>query len=421
MILDTCGAGAEAIRHLTKGLALLQTLPDAAERAEQEIQMQILLGEIFMAVKGFGAQETEDAYLRARELCMKLVESPHLSFVLLGLWAVYLDRAELPKARALAEQLLHLAERQEKPFIWGYVAMTATFFFQGEFARVLSHADHAVALYSERDSPQSETLDPKVAAFAYYSPVSEWSLGYPDRAVQKSDEACTLAAELAHPFRLSLANVGAAWVHLARHDGQAAQRRAEVTIALSSKYGFPYWLAMGTIFCGAALAQQGRFEEGLEQMRWGLDAVRPTGTYVVTTYYLVLLIEAYRKCGQWQEGMGRVAEALAFMERTGERLYEAELYRLKGELTLQALDQNGEQKTEEAEAFFHQAFDIAQQQEAKSLELSAAMSLARLWQQQGKVEEAHDLLVPVYDWFTEGFDTADLKDAKLLLKSLSDG
>ena len=425
-------AGTEAISHLTKGLTLLQALPNSAERTEQELDLQLQLGGIFTNFKGFGAQGTEDAYLRAHKLCLMLGGSPRLSSVLYGLWGVALNRAELPKARELTAQLLHLAKRPEDPFslAWAHIAMEITLFYSAEFVHVLSHADHVLALYDpEQDDPRvSGSPDPKVAALCLYASVAEWSLGYPDRAVQRTHAGCTLAAEVSHPFSLSWAQLGASWVHLARHEGQAAQGLAEAAIALSSEHGFPDWLAWGTIFRGAALAEQGQFEEGLEQMRWGLDAFKSTGTCVSSTWFLVLLTEAYRRSGQWQEGMAVLAEALAFIERTGERFYEAELYRLKGELSLQAEVESrkpvlsavvGAQVEEEAEDCFQKAIEISRRQQAKSLELRAAMSLSRLWQQQGKTAEARELLAPVYGWFTEGFDTADLKDAKALLEQLS--
>jgi predicted ATPase len=224
-------------------------------------------------------------------------------------------------------------------------------------------------------------------------------------------------------------------VHQFRREGQEARRRAEALLTLSREQGFPYWLAAGAILQGWALAVQGRGEEGITQVRQGLDAFRAAGSEVVSqSHILALLAEAYGKTEQMDKGLAAVDEALDFVDRTGERFYEAELYRLKGELTLQQESQNSKGKSQkskietdprplasdpqgEAEACFLKAIDVARQQQAKSLELRATMSLARLWQQ-GKHDEAHSVLSAVYNWFTEGFDTKDLQEAKALLDGL---
>ena len=307
-------------------------------------------------------------------------------------------------------------------------------FHLGEFAPGRTHLEQGSALY---DSEQHHALafsygsfDPGVACLCNTT-WALWLLGSPEQALKSSHEAVRLAQELSHPFSLAYALDSAALLHQARREGQAVQERAEAAIALSTEQGFPYWLALGTIMQGWALAEQGQVEEGIAQIREGLAAHRATGAEAWRPYYLALLAEMHRKVGQAEEGLRVVAEGLAFVERTEERHYEAELYRLKGELTLQESKVEshkpvlsrveGAQVEEEAEACFHKAIAIAQKQQAKSWELRAATSLARLWQQQGKTAEAHDLLVPVYDWFTEGFDTADLQDAKALLTELSEG
>jgi predicted ATPase len=199
---------------------------------------------------------------------------------------------------------------------------------------------------------------------------------------------------------------------------------------LSQEQGFPYWLAWGTVRQGWVLAEQGQCEAGIAKMRQGMDAVQLTGAALSMSYILAQLADAYGKVGQGKEGLPLLAEALAQVTQTGERWYEAELHRLKGQLALQSQVQSLKSKVSspqhpipntqaEAEACFHKALEVAQQQSARSLELRAAMSLARLWQQQGKKREAHQLLSGIYGWFTEGFDTVDLKEAKALLKALS--
>jgi predicted ATPase len=254
----------------------------------------------------------------------------------------------------------------------------------------------------------------------YFTAQTLWCLGYPDQALQRSQEALTLAQELSHPYSLAFALNYAAMLHQFRREGQATQERAEAEIALSTEQGFPLYLVEGTLKRGWALAAQGQAEEGIAQMRQGLTAYQATGAGLWRPHDLALLAEAYGKMRQAEEGLSVVAEAVTTMNKTGECEYEAEVYRLKGELTLQAKVQGPESKVEdEAEECFHKAIAITRQQSAKSLELRAVMSLSRLWHQQGKKEEARQRLAEIYSWFTEGFDTKDLQEAKALLAELS--
>jgi predicted ATPase len=258
-----------------------------------------------------------------------------------------------------------------------------------------------------------------------------WPLGYPDQALQRSHEALALAPDLPHPFSLASALHYAAMLHQFRREGQAVQERAEAAMVLSTEQGIPHYLALGTIWRGWALAEQDQVEEGIAQMRQGLTAWQAMGAELTLPTSLVLLAEAYGKVGKTEQGLTVLANALAQVEKTGERQYEAELYRLKGELVLaQSKVQSLKSKVtdprsltpdpqSEAEACFLKAIDIARKQQAKSLELRATTSLARLWQQQGKQHEAHLMLSEVYNWFTEGFDTKDLQEAKVLLEELS--
>jgi len=248
-----------------------------------------------------------------------------------------------------------------------------------------------------------------------YASWALWLLGYPDQALKRNNEALTLAQELSHPFSLASILACAGVLHTFRREGQATREQAEAAMALSTEQGFPHWLALGTILQGWALAEQG--EEGTAQIRQGMAAWRTTGAELARPYFLALVAEACAKGGQAEEGLSALAEALATVHKTGERFYEAELSRLQGELLLvQSTPQ-----TAEAETCFHQALDIARRQQAKSLELRAALSLSRLWQQQGKREDAHQLLAPIYGWFTEGFDTLDLQEARALLQALGGG
>jgi predicted ATPase len=242
-----------------------------------------------------------------------------------------------------------------------------------------------------------------------------WVLGYPDQALQRIQEALTLAQELDQPFSLATALVMAATIHQFRRDVQAVQESTEALIALSTEQRFPQWLAYGTVLRGWALTERGEGAEGIAQIHQGLVDRRAVKAEIQRPYFLSLLAEAYGEVGQPEEGLTVLVDALAIVDTTGERFWEAELRRRKGELLL--IQQK--QKVGEAEECFRKALDTAHRQQAKSLELRAAMSLSRLWLQQGKQEEAHQLLAEIYGWFTEGFDTADLKEAKVLLEELA--
>jgi len=412
-------ANVEAINHLTKGLEVLMTLPDTLERARQELDLQTTLGPVLMAVKGQSSPDTERAYARARELCQQVGETPQLFPVLHGLFRFYMVRAEFQTTRELAEQLFSLAQRVQDPalLLEAHRVMGQTKFWLGDMASARAHLEQGMALYDPQQHRSHAFVygqDPGVACRSFMvRPI--WILGYPDQALQNIREALTLAQELTHPFSLVYALILAAAVHQFRREAQAVQERAEAVIAVSTEQGFPFWLAFGMILRGWVFTAQGRGAEGMAQIHQGLAAYRATGAEVDNPYFLALLAEAYGKVGQPEEGLTVLVEALAMVDSTGGRHWEAELHRQKGELLLM---QKG-QKAGEAEECFRQALDIARRQQAKSLELRAAMSLSRLWQQQGKQEEGHQLLAEIYGWFTEGFDTADLKEAKALLEELA--
>jgi predicted ATPase len=287
----------------------------------------------------------------------------------------------------------------------------------GELPPAQAHLEQGLALYA----PQEH----RALAFHYGLDLGVWCrsyvawplglLGYPDQALTRIHEALTLAQELSHPISLAAALYYAVLLHYLRREGPAAQEYAEAAIALSNEQGFPLYLALGTNVRGWALSVQGHAEEGMAQMCQGRAALQAMGAKLWWPAYLAWLAEAYDGMGQATEGLTVLTEALTTAHNTGERFWEAELHRRKGALLL-AL--SAEQHAE-AETCFHQALNIARRQQAKSLELRAAVSLSRLWQQQGKWAEAYALLAPIYGWFTEGFDTADLQEAKTLLEELS--
>lgn len=418
----------EAITHFTKGLELLATVPDTMERARQELVLQIALGVPLTATKGYAAPEVEQLYARARELCQLAGETPHLFPALLGLYGFYLVRAELSTARELGELSLSLAERTQDPtlLMLAHGTLGSPLFFLGELLRAQEHLEQGIALYDFQQH-RSYTLlygnDAGVARLSYAS-WTLWFLGYPDQALSRISEALNLAQRLGDPFNRAFVLCFTTWLHQLRRDENAAQEHAEALIALSHEQGFPFWLAHGIFLRGWALVEQGYRQEGIQQMREGEAGHAAIGARIGLPLCLALLAEACGKVGRTEEGIEVQAEAVATVHSSEARYYEAELYRLKGELLLN--DEGGTMNDErrakqavEAEAGFQQAIDIARRQSAKSLELRTVMSLSRLWQQQGKREEARQILAEIYAWFTEGFDTKDLQEAKALLEGLA--
>jgi predicted ATPase len=273
--------------------------------------------------------------------------------------------------------------------------------------------------------------DPGVACLSFEA-LSVWALGYPDRCSQKMSDLLTLAYELPHhPYSVAFAQYIATWFSQYRREGQAVLEHAEAAISLSTAQDFPWFMAGATIVQGWALARQGEQAEGLVRIHQGLALSRAVGGELAQSYFLALLAETHGDSEQTEEGLAVLAEALAAVYRTGERFWEAELYRLKGQLALQSQVQSPKSKVPsiqhltpntqaeaEAEACFHKAIVIARQQGTKALELRAVMSLSRLWHSQGKRIAAQQMLAAVYGWFTEGFDTTDLQQAKTLLETL---
>jgi predicted ATPase len=297
------------------------------------------------------------------------------------------------------------------------VTMGATYYWRGEFSKAREVHEAAIRRYHPEDHRGHEYLwgsqSPEVSALFYVS-WSLLSLGYPDQARTRSREALALAQELSHPFSQAFALLAAHRVHMVRGEYQAAAEEGEALITLASEHGFPFYVGAGTFLRASARAAQGQ-PQRIGEMRAVLEVLWTTGVKMGSPMMLATLAEAHRKAGQVEEGLAAVAEALEFVRKTGERDAEAELHRVKGELLLarSPSDQAA------AETSFHQAIDIARRQSAKSFELRAATSLARFWLSQGRKDEARELLAPVYDWFTEGFDTRDLKDAKALLDELA--
>ena len=413
------GAHGEAIGHLTRGLEVLTKLPDTPEWAQQELEFQIALGRSLMIAKGYGTIEAGHAYSRALVLCQQMREPSRLFSTLRGLWQFYHSQGALQTALELGEQLHRLARHQHNS-AWPLVAHTAlgtTLFFLGEFALARTHFEQGIAL----DDPEGQRalavhygIAPGIQCRALAAQVL-WRLGYPDQALRQSHKACTEAQELAHPPSLAFTLYYVTRLHIHRREVQATDAQAEHLMTLSTERGFAQRVAAAMFFRGWALAMQGYGDKALAQMSQGLTAVLATGQATIRPIFLTLLSEVYGKVGRGDEALSMLAEARATMDESGRSDLKAEMDRLQGEILLHQATPD----VAHAEACFQTALDIAGRQGAKSLELRAAMSLSRLWQHQSNRTEARTLLAEVYNWFTEGFDTVDMQEAKALLAELT--
>jgi len=441
----------EAAVHCTTGLTLLPLLPDTSERARHELSLQMTLAVVLAATKGYAAPEVEHAYLRARALCEQTDDAAQLVRVLRGLMILYTVRANFPAARGLGEHFLTLAQQAHDPSFLEltHMLLGVVLLWLGELTAAGEHFAQGVAFHDPHQDLQQRRSqavrngqDHQIALLSHAAWML-WLQGYADQALQRSQEALRLADELAHPFSSAFALIYAAGVHQFRREEQAAQQLAEATIARSTEQGFQFLSARGMSVRGWTFIEQGQIEEGIAQLRQALTVYQALGIERGQPHFLAVLAEAHRKAEQSDEGLALVARAQDILTISGERWWEAELYRLKGELVLQSgvrgpesEEENQKSKgkrrkskipstqsltpsTQEAEACFLKAIEIARRQGAKSLELRATTSLSQLWQQQGKEVEAHGLLVEIYGWFTEGFETRDLQEAQALLAELT--
>jgi class 3 adenylate cyclase/predicted ATPase len=412
-------AHSEATAHLERGLALVPALPDSPERARAELRLLMALGPVLFGSRGFAAAETKRVYTRAQELCTELGDTPEVFPALWGQWGLFQLLGDMPRAREIGEQLLAKARRSGDPahLLEANHALWPTRLNRGEPAAALQAVQDGLAVY---DPARHRSLaftygghDAQVCALSFEGLI-RWVLGYPEQALERGQRALTLAAELAQAHTTSTAR---AWVSLLlryRGDLDEARAHAEACQVLSAEYGLPQWGAMATIVRGSTLAAQGHVDDGLAEMHRGLAAWRATGAGAFRPIFQALIAEAELFGGHIEAGLRTVSEALARVETHDERVLEADLHRLHGELLLAgaAPDPAG------AEACFRRALDVARRQEAKGWELRAAVSLARLWQRQGRDHDAHRLLADSVGWFTEGFETPDLTAARALLDQL---
>jgi class 3 adenylate cyclase/predicted ATPase len=414
-------ANLEATAHLSNGLELIDTLPDAPERRDKELALRLAIGGPLIATKGHPAPEVERTYSRALALCDQLGRTGELFSPLRGLWHCYLVRAELRRALELAERLVALGEEEQIPLRRALArrALGTTQFFLGRFADAAATLDEGIAIDNAVEAWEERRADlllhterPGVMC-RMFSAVSLWFLGFPDRALTTMEAALALCQGLSHPYSLASVLNTMAVLHNLRREFDAAVRTADAAIDRAHEHHLPQLLYHAMMCHGCALLGVGQEAEGSAQLRAALVDWHRLGAHLHDALWLGSLAEAHLRAGQFNGALAALDRAAETVTATGQSHYQAELCRLRGVVLAQTGD------AAESASWFRRAIETARSQQAKSLELRAATSLARLWRDQGKLAQGHDLLAPVYGWFTEGFDTTDLKDAKALLDELA--
>jgi DNA-binding winged helix-turn-helix (wHTH) protein/predicted ATPase len=409
----------EAIAALRKGLAMLATLPESPARTQHELTLLLRLGDLLMAVKGIAAPDAGEAFGRAHALCQQLGESPDLGQVLFGLYRSHAGQGRVRAAGEVSQQLLALAQRQPAmgALLEGHLAMGGAAFFRGDFVAARVHLEQSWSLANSLPFPAPILRNGFVAGVEslVWLELTLWALGYADQAQQRSQEVLARAQQVDHSPSLWVAECFAAMLSQCRGHVADTHAYAEAAMALAAAQGFEHRVALGSILQGWALLLQGDAATGMAHMRLGETGSQGRGPEVAHPYWLSLLAGGHGRVGQPEAGLAVLADALTVVATTEAEWWEAELYRLHGDLLLHLPSANVSQ----AEASFHQALDVARRQQAKALELRASISLSRLWQRQARRIEARRLLADIYRWFTEGFDTADLQTAKALLEELA--
>jgi predicted ATPase len=416
----------EAAAQLTRALDQIAALPATPALRREQIKLQVVLITPLIHVKGYAAPETKAAAERARLLIEQAEalgeppEDPLLLFsVLYGFWAASYAAGNGDVMRALADQSLALAEKQGAtfPLLLGYRMVGTSLLYTGDLTQGRAHYDQALALYDPAEHRLLATRfgqDVRVAILSYRS-LALWMLGYPEAALADRDRALKDAREIGQAATLMHALLHTSFAHILCGKYAAANAEADELVALADEKGAPFWRAFGMMFKGCVLALTGKTAEAVQMITSGITALRATGATLYAPSYLSYLTRAYAELGQLDDAWRCIGEAMTAVETTKERWWEAEIHRVAGDIALNSPQPDAAK----AQAYFDRALAVARQQQAKSWELRAAMSMARLWRDQGKRDEARDLLAPVYGWFTEGFDTLDLKQANALLDELN--
>jgi len=449
----------EAITHCQQGLELLAYVPEASARDQQELAIRMSLHVALGAVHGMGAQEVEENLKQAQELARKVNDEKTLISAVVALGRLYVVRSDRAGALRIAEEDSRLVEhvRASALAIQLHMQLGTIHTFRAEYAQARAYQTQALTLYAAAEHESlifSSGLDPLVIVHSLFG-LGLWLAGWPDQSKQQQHHLLTHASQFADALSNVVASTNAAILALLRGEFSEAHYHANQGTCLATKLDTPMFNVMGMVVQDCLAVRDGDLETGIDALKKTLQDYRATGTHNLLSFFLSFLAEALSRCGKSEEAFATVAEALTLTATNLEVFWEAEVYRLKGEITLQQCGVRraesrqvkakqkakgkGQKKSSvvsaqlsvpssqpltprtqaEAEECFHRALEIARRQEAKSLELRAVMSLSRLWQQQGKQKEPHHMLSEIYNWFTEGFDTKDLREAKALLAELA--
>ncbi|MCG9128243.1 AAA family ATPase [Candidatus Poribacteria bacterium] len=424
-------ANVEGVRHLTQGLSLLETLPDSPARTARELVLQTTLGPALIATKGYAAFEVEQTYTRAKELLEAMPNNERMLLrfpIMFGLWLSDLVRAKLHNARELGEQCLVMAKQQDNAVleVEAHRALGATLYYLGEFKMARTHVEAGISLYNPHQHPVDAFFhylaDPGMTLHAYASPLI-WCLGYPEQAEAQLQASQRMGEERPHPFSQVISLHFGALLYQHRRDFEKVNSYATELISICREHDSTVWEPTGKIMKGWAMQMcaENSDEQAIHLIREGIEGWESNRSRVLRPVYLGMLSEAYGKDGKIDEGLQTLDKAFEAISESGEHTIEAELYRLQGELLLQSIHLNqctNSSTVAEAEDSYLKSLTIAQHQEAKSWELRTTNSLCKLMTTQNRHKEAYDLLKPIYEWFTEGYDTIDLVEAQILLQSL---
>jgi DNA-binding winged helix-turn-helix (wHTH) protein/predicted ATPase len=413
----------ETIDYATKALALADSLPPAARQKELELNLQLLVAVAICASKGYAAKETGYAFERAGDLSRNVNNDELLFESLAGIWSYYLVRGMLGIAQKRAQELLAIAQRMRQPgfLLNAHIAVASAHFYQGRFQVAHDHFTQALPHYDfqyYRSKLSLFSWDPGVLVYCYDAQAL-WFLGFPERAEKSAKSAVALAKQLVSPFNEALCYAIHATYYSYRREAGKALEMAEAALRISNDRGFRHWAVLGSFNKGWGLCKLGNPADGLPLVLEGLTKWKAMGAEMAVPTFQVLLGEIYQAQGKFKKALSAVEEGLAIAARNNDRHYDAELYRLKGELLLQIAKRNRTSDFAEAEACFLSAVDIARKQKALILELRATLALARLWKTNAKIRQASQMLKKIYRQFTEGFDTPDLERTKTLLDELS--
>ena len=423
----------EAAVHFNQALELLRTCPKTVERLTRELDFLTKLGSVLMTAKGPARDEVARVYTDARDLCRSLGETSHFVPVLQGLRLNHMLRAELRPARKAAEELLALGERVQDAgyLLEGNLAVGILHFYAGEFLSAREHLEKGITFYQtaqHRSHALRRTIDPGQSCLSYtartlwvlgsclsYTARTLWVLGYPDQALERSEEAVHITDNTSDATSIVQAMAFRADIASLRREFRDAENWAKKALDIATEHGLKIWVGSATVIHGWALSQLGRNTAAVSEIKDGLEFLASLRDELFRLYSIAYLAEALSITGRPHEALKQLKKAIVASQSFELPYWDSAFYRLKGQLLLAP---GARTDSRAAEACFRQAIEIAQRQQAKSLELRAATSLARLWTDLGNRTEARDLLAPVYGWFTEGFDTTDLKDAKALLDEL---